>query len=96
MPKSKMLNFRCPVELLEAIDKVGQQRYPTNNKSGCDRSKTLIDVCMAGVEVLMSGAIKLPIQDPDDSVTKQDLELLKSAVIAEISRQVNEAKKLVS
>ncbi|WP_339381972.1 MULTISPECIES: hypothetical protein [unclassified Calothrix] len=38
----KMLNFRCPSDLLEAIDELGQQRYPADNNNGCDRSKILI------------------------------------------------------
>ena len=57
-----MLNFRCPAELLDAIDALGQERYPTpNNKHGCDRSKTLLDIVRAGIEALSDGSIVLPV-----------------------------------
>ncbi len=48
-----MLNFRCPAELLDAIDVLGQARYPSETaKHGCDRSKTLLDIVRAGIEAL--------------------------------------------
>lgn len=51
----KMLNFRCPVEVLEVIDTIGKERYPANNDNGCDRSKTLLDIIQAGIAALTNG-----------------------------------------
>lgn len=94
--ESKLLNFRCPADLLVAIDEVGRQRYPANNSSGCDRSKALIDICVAGVNALLTGQVDLPVKDERVPVTRQELDLLRAALIFEISRQVHEAKKPVS
>ncbi len=67
MTEKMMLNFRCPGELLEAIDAIGQERYPSeSNKHGCDRTKTLLDIVRAGIEALSDGSIVL--QVPDDAV----------------------------
>jgi hypothetical protein len=64
MADKTMLNFRCPTELLDAIDALGQERYPTsNNKHGCDRSKTLLDIVRAGIEALSDGSIVLPVSN---------------------------------
>jgi len=58
---STSLTFRCPDEVLEAIDNLGKERYPaTNTKHGCDRSKTLIDIMRAGIKALNDGSIVLP------------------------------------
>ena len=58
---STSLTFRCPDEVLAAIDNLGKERYPaTNTKHGCDRSKTLIDIMRAGIEALNDGSIVLP------------------------------------
>ena len=69
---STSLTFRCPTEVLEAIDNLGKERYPAaNTKHGCDRSKTLIDIMRAGIEALNDGSVVLPPpefvrQQPDD------------------------------
>ncbi|MEO0936242.1 MAG: hypothetical protein AAFY21_21740, partial [Cyanobacteria bacterium J06641_2] len=44
---------RCPPELLEAIDALGVQRYPSDNDNGCDRTKTLLDTAapLAGLSL---------------------------------------------
>jgi hypothetical protein len=55
-----MLNFRCPSEVLEAINNLGKERYPANTKHGCDRSKTLMDIMRAGIEALSDGSVVLP------------------------------------
>lgn len=57
---STSLTFRCPGEVLEAIDTLGKERYPATNAHGCDRSKTLIDIMRAGIEALNNGSIALP------------------------------------
>jgi hypothetical protein len=59
-----MLNFRCPAELLDAIDTLGQERYPSQvAKHGCDRTKTLLDIVRAGIEALSEGLAVLPVLD---------------------------------
>jgi chromosome segregation ATPase len=59
-----MLNFRCPAELLDAIDVLGQARYPSETaKHGCDRTKTLLDIVRAGIEALSEGLAVLPMLD---------------------------------
>ena len=58
---STSLTFRCPDEVLEAIDNLGKERYPAaNTKHACDRSKTLIDIMRAGIEALSDGSVVLP------------------------------------
>ncbi|MEG4031893.1 MULTISPECIES: hypothetical protein [unclassified Microcoleus] len=58
---STSLTFRCPDEVLEAIDNLGKERYPAANpKHGYDRSKTLLDIMRAGIEALNDGSIVLP------------------------------------
>jgi DNA repair exonuclease SbcCD ATPase subunit len=59
-----MLNFRCPGELLDAIDTLGQKRHPSETtKHGCDRTKTLLDIVRAGIEALSEGLAVLPVSD---------------------------------
>ncbi len=58
---STSLTFRCPDEVLEAIDNLGKERYPAaNNNHGCDRSKALMDIVRAGIAALNDGSIVLP------------------------------------
>jgi hypothetical protein len=57
---NKLLNFRCPEPLLDAIDEFGREHYPADNPSGCDRSKTLIDIVTAGIQALTDGTVVLP------------------------------------
>jgi len=59
-----MLNFRCPGELLDAIDTLGQKCHPSEiTKHGCDRTKTLLDIVRAGIEALSEGLAVLPVLD---------------------------------
>jgi hypothetical protein len=58
---STSLTFRCPDEVLEAIDNLGKERYPSaQNDHGCDRSKALMDIMRAGIAALNDGSIILP------------------------------------
>src|SRR6476620_2244248 len=77
---STSLTFRCPDEVLAAIDNLGKERYPvaTNTTHGYDRSKTLSDIMRAGIEALNNGSVVLPVpaataarQQPSD--VKQEL-----------------------
>ncbi|BDA72030.1 hypothetical protein CAL7716_061960 [Calothrix sp. PCC 7716] len=76
---NKLLNFRCPETLLEAIDKIGQEYYPADNDSGCDRSKTLIDILLAGVEALTNGEVVLQkpgtVKHDVRQITEADIEV---------------------
>jgi hypothetical protein len=65
MADKTMLNFRCPAELLDAIDAIGQERYPDTAKHGCDRSKTLLDIVRAGIEALSDGSVVLQVPDAE-------------------------------
>ncbi|BDA76556.1 hypothetical protein CAL7716_107220 (plasmid) [Calothrix sp. PCC 7716] len=84
---NKLLNFRCPEPLLEAIDKIGQEYYPADNDSGCDRSKTLIEILTAGVETLTNGDIVLQkpgaVKQDIRQVTEADIKAMVEAVVEE-------------
>jgi hypothetical protein len=68
-----MLNFRCPAELLDAIDTLGQEPHPSEvTKHGCDRTKTLLDIVRAGIEALSEGLAVLPVLDKDVRRSKTD------------------------
>jgi hypothetical protein len=93
----KLLNFRCPVDLIAAIDQLGQQRYPAVNENRCDRSKTLLDIIHAGIQSLTDGSIVIPItsdvkqkdvRQPDIDVEAIKLELLDQ-LKSEIDQRIN-------
>lgn len=91
---NKLLNFRCPPELLEAIDRLGVQRYPSDNDNGCDRTKTLLDIIEAGIEALNDGTVDIPIsktQRKTDSKTDIDQEELKASLKSELVPEIDEA-----
>jgi hypothetical protein len=75
---NKLLNFRCPEPLLDAIDEFGREHYPADNPSGCDRSKALIDIVTAGIQALTDGTVILPragsVRQPSDSEIKAMVE----------------------
>ncbi|MBD2667270.1 hypothetical protein [Richelia sinica] len=60
------LSFRCPHDMLEAIDSIGRQHYPTDKNSktnsGCDRSKTLFHIIQAGIAALTDGDIQIEVR----------------------------------
>lgn len=63
MADKTMLNFRCPAGLLDAIDVLGQDLYPSNSVHGCDRSKTLLDIVRAGIKALSDEPVVLQASD---------------------------------
>lgn len=90
---NKLLNFRCPPELLEAIEALGVQRYPTENDNGYDRTKTLLDVIEAGIQALEDGSIEIPISKTErktDGKTSIDQEEIKGAIRDELVPEFNE------
>ena len=90
---STSLTFRCPDEVLEAIDNLGKERYPAaNTKHGCDRSKTLIDIMRAGIEALNDGSVVLPApafvrQQPDDVRQSLSDSLLDARITEMLTRK---------
>jgi hypothetical protein len=92
-----MLNFRCPTEVLEAIDSLGKERYPANTKHGCDRSKTLMDIVRAGIEALSDGSVVLPApafvrQQRSEVRQKLSDSLLEERITEIIERKTEQAK----
>lgn len=90
---STSLTFRCPDEVLEAIDNLGKERYPAaNNNHGCDRSKTLIDIMRAGIEALNDGSVVLPApeevrQQPSDVRHNLSDSVLEARITEIVQRQ---------
>lgn len=84
MNEKKMLNFRCPMELLDEIDAMGRERYPANNDNGCDRSKTLMDIIRAGIQALNEGTVVLPVLQE----VRQESEI--EAVVKKLQEQVHQ------
>ncbi len=68
------LSFRCPQDMLDAIDSIGREHYPTDKNSktnsGCDRSKTLFHIIQAGIATLTDSEVKIEVrQSKTDSNT---------------------------
>jgi len=89
---STSLTFRCPDEVLAAIDNLGKERYPAaNTKHGCDRSKTLIDIMRAGIEALNDGSVVLPapeeVRQPSDVRQKLSDSVLEARITEIVQRQ---------
>jgi len=91
----KLLNFRCPDDLLLAIDALGQKRYPANNSNGCDRSKTLLDIVRAGLQSLSDGSIEIPVSKTSKTNSKtldstELLTVLRSQLLTDIDQLVSD------
>lgn len=92
-----LLNFRCPDNVIAAIDQLGQQRYPAINKNGCDRSKTLLDIITAGLQALTDGSIVIPITSDvkQKNVLQSDIDIeaikaeLRDQLMPEIDQRIN-------
>jgi hypothetical protein len=95
---STSLTFRCPDEVLAAIDNLGKERYPaadTKHGHGYDRSKTLIDIVRAGIEALSDGSVVLPPevrQQPSDVRHNLSDSLLEERITEIVLRQTEQAK----
>lgn len=94
MATNKLLNFRCPEELLTAIEAYGREHYPATPKRGnidYDQSKAIRDILVAGLETLTDGQVRL---DRDEIVkqpqSKSDNSLDLEAITAQISSQFEE------
>ena len=94
---STSLTFRCPDEVLAAIDNLGIERYPADTKHGCDRSKTLIDIMRAGIEALNEGSVVLPSpaevrQQPSEVRQNLSDSLLEERITEIVERKTEQAK----
>lgn len=88
--KRKLLNFRCPRELLAAIDAVGRVRHPVDTDSGCDRSKTLLDIIQAGI-IALGGSEEAEIVRQFQLESKTDD--LQGLIKAEVSKALQQSSK---
>lgn len=60
MAANKLINFRCPDDLLAAIEVYGRQHYPNGRgNTDFDQSKALRDILISGLESLTNGEVKL-------------------------------------
>ncbi len=96
---STSLTFRCPDEVLAAIDNLGKERYPADTKHGhgYDRSKTLIDIMRAGIKALSDGSVVLPApaefrKQPSDVRPTVSDSWLEERITEIVLRQTEQAK----
>ena len=93
MTDKTMLNFRCPAELLDIIDALGQKRYPSEtSKHGCDRTKTLLDILRAGIEAVSNGSVVLPTSDKGVRHSKTEYEIDIEARFAAIEERLGKLR----
>ena len=60
MAANKLINFRCPDDLLAAIEVYGREHYPNGRgNTDFDQSKALRDILISGLETLTNGKVKL-------------------------------------
>ena len=60
MAANKLINFRCPIQLLAAIEAYGREHYPNGRgNTDFDQSKALRDILISGLETLTNGEVKL-------------------------------------
>lgn len=89
MAANKLLNFRCPDELLNAIENYGRERYPTTpSKRGSidyDQSKAIRDMLVAGLEALTNGEVKIELEVRQ---SKHGVDV--DAIVAQVSLQFEE------
>ena len=61
MPPTTPITFRCPNTLVEAIDRIGCDRYPRQEGEGgvakidYDRTAAILDIIKAGIAAIDSG-----------------------------------------
>ena len=74
MAANRLINFRCPNNLLAEIESYGREKYPTSNSrsnTDFDQSKTLRDILISGLETLTNGEVKLD-REPVRQSNKSD------------------------
>jgi hypothetical protein len=86
---TKSVTFRCPEPLLAAIDEFGQENYPANNESGCERSKTIITILQAGLQALSEGSIEIRVSKTSQTVEPEKIKLaLRDELLSELNELV--------
>lgn len=88
MAANKLINFRCPDDLLSAIETYGREKYPAApSKRGSieyDQSKAIRDILISGLETLTNGEAKIEKQVYPAPDNKSD------AIAAQIIAQFEE------
>ncbi|MGE5655069.1 MAG: hypothetical protein ACM37W_00345 [Actinomycetota bacterium] len=56
MATTKPITFRCPNAVLEAIDRIGRDRY-SRPEGGYDRTAAILDIINAGITAIEGGLI---------------------------------------
>jgi hypothetical protein len=86
------LSFRCPPAILDAIDKIGREYFPSDKSSGCDRSKALFLIIQTGINALTDGAVDLPgnkaVRHPG-RLTNDDILNIESLIESKIKQQLD-------
>ncbi|GAB1544785.1 hypothetical protein NUACC21_74610 [Scytonema sp. NUACC21] len=93
---NKLLNFRCPDELLAAIDEVGKQRYPNSNSdNGYDRTKTILDLLQAGIQALSDGTVFVTISKTESKTADKtvDSQQLKAELMTEVRQLLDDVRQ---
>ena len=89
MAANRLINFRCPDDLLTAIEVYGREHYPAPiNKRGTvdyDQSKAIRDILNSGLETLTNGEVKLE-REPVRQSNKSD----NSPYIAELMARITQ------
>jgi hypothetical protein len=73
------ITFRCPDDLLSEIDAFGQEHFPANNASRCDRSKTITAILASGLNSL---------SDTTQSSDTDKIQVLQQVLQDAISQEV--------
>ena len=95
MAANKLINFRCPDDLLTAIKSYGREHYPAalNNRSNIDfdQSKALRDILISGLETLTNGEVKLD-REPVRQSNKSDNSHQFTEILDRIIKLENQQK----
>jgi hypothetical protein len=93
MAANKLINFRCPDDLLTAIESYGREHYPAalNNRSNIDfdQSKALRDILISGLATLTNGEVKLE-REPVRQSNKSDNSPYIAELLDRITRLENQ------
>lgn len=93
MAANKLINFRCPDDLLTAISEYGRTHYPSapNGRGSIDydKSKALRDILISGLETLTNGEVKLE-REPVRQSNKSDNSPYIAELLDRITRLENQ------
>lgn len=81
-----LLNFRCPDELWEAVEKIGKERHPGGNhhrsKRDYDLTSTMLDIVRAGIAALEEDPSLLDKTDRKTLDKTEVQEMIQEAIAA--------------